>query len=145
MGATLSFRVTKFLFEMTPNPLRLSISWLFKVNMKYKTKIYFFIPCFYKHNTDNLLLNWFDILTYKFLILKTYCQTLKFLSDSQLCTWRKIPWRFQLNPYSHLGGVVVKRFLILMTYWLTYGLTLKIFVRCATRQLEDFSLIHPAV
>ena len=35
----------------------------------------------------------------------------KFLSDAQLIdTWRKISWRFQLNPSSRLGGVVRTRF-----------------------------------
>ena len=34
----------------------------------------------------------------------------KFLSDAQLDTWRKISWRFQLNPSSRLGGVVRTRF-----------------------------------
>ena len=34
----------------------------------------------------------------------------KFLSDVQLDTLRKIPWRFRLNPSSRLGGVVWTRF-----------------------------------
>ena len=32
------------------------------------------------------------------------------MSDAQLDTLRKIPCKFQLNPYSCLGGVVVTRF-----------------------------------
>ena len=34
----------------------------------------------------------------------------KFLSGAQLDTLRKIPCKFQLNPSSRLGGVVVTRF-----------------------------------
>ena len=35
---------------------------------------------------------------------------LNFLSDAQQETFRKIPLKFQLNPTSRLGGVVVTRF-----------------------------------
>ena len=44
---------------------------------------------------------------------------LKFLSD----TFRKIPWKFQLNLFSLLGGVVVIRFCDRRTDWLTDGRT----------------------
>ena len=37
------------------------------------------------------------------------------MSGAQLDSLRKIPWRFQLNPSSRLGGVVVTRFFS----WLT--------------------------
>ena len=47
-----------------------------------------------------------------------------FLSDAQLDTQRKIPCKFQLNPSSRLGGVVVTRFFDfddLQTYLRTDG------------------------
>ena len=34
----------------------------------------------------------------------------KFLSGAQLDTLRKIPCKFQLNPSSRLGGVVISRY-----------------------------------
>ena len=65
---------------------------------------------------------------------------LKFLSDAQLDTLRKIPCKFQLNPSSRLGVFVVTRFFDfddLLTYLETDG---KIFVRCTTRGLKENSL-----
>ena len=44
--------VSKFVFETTPNPLRLSISWLFQGNIKSKTYKYFFRLCFQKQNSN---------------------------------------------------------------------------------------------
>ena len=38
------------------------------------------------------------------------CILQKCLSDAQLDTLRKIPCKFQLNPFSRLGGVVRTRF-----------------------------------
>jgi len=43
-------------------------------------------------------------------MLLTDLVTENILSDAQLDTLRKIPCKFQLNPFSCLGGVVVTRF-----------------------------------
>ena len=72
------------------------------------------------------------------------------MSDAQLDTLRKIPCKFQLNPSSHLGGVVRTRyfdFYDLQTYLRTDG---KHFCQVHNKTPkgkfpEDFSSIHPAV
>ena len=66
----------------------------------------------------------------------------KFLSDNKLGTQSNNSWKLQLNPSSHYRVVVLTIFfghnlLMAVPYWLC---TVKIFIRCKTRDLKKHFL-----